>query len=187
MDGRFLSAIAVATLLAGCVETAPGGADETPPDITLRVLNASGDAGFSTYEGPEAPIDACVFPRQFPANLIISVGDAGGISLVNVHVFPARIVPGSVSVGPSAPATSHEITATGGAADLTIRVATPGDGLVRTGVVTTLDVTDGGTGAIGPTAITVDAVDVAGNAASLWQVDIQKEINRDIIVCRNSQ
>jgi hypothetical protein len=171
-------AFALLGLLAGCVEPRPSGVDMTPPRITLTLLDGTGTPRFDTDEENQNPADACGTARAFPATVSVAVGDPGGVRQVLIRLFPAALVRDSISVGPAAPATSHEVTRDGAADRLVITSEPPGPDLVRTGLVAIFDVSD-------LTAITVAALDASGNSNNLYQVDIRPP--DDAVICRNDR
>jgi hypothetical protein len=168
--------IVLCLLASACVRPAPTEPDSTPPGITLTLLSGSGTPHFSTDETDTNPFDACGTTRAFPATVSVAVGDAGGVEFVNIRMFPATLVPGSVTVGPASPETSVDVSRVGAADIVAITVRSPGSDLVRTGMLATFDVSESG-------AILVSAFDIAGNSIGLYQVDIRSP--NDGVVCRN--
>jgi hypothetical protein len=168
--------IVLCLLASACVRPAPTELDSTPPNITLSLLSGTGTPHFSSDEEDTNPTDACGMTRSFPATVSVAVGDAGGIHVVSVRILFAELVESSVTVGPATPGASYEIRRVGASDVLIITVRPPGTDLVRTGVVTTFDVE-------APGAILVEAFDVTGNAAYLYQVDVRGPT--DGVVCRN--
>lgn len=170
------AAIALCLLATACTRPAPTEPDSTPPGITLTLLSGSGTPHFSTDEADTNPLDACGTTRRFPATVSVAVGDAGGVEFVNIRMFPATLVSGSVTVGPASPETSVDVSRVGAADIVAITVRSPGSGLVRTGMLATFDISESG-------SILVSAFDVAGNSISLYQVDIRS--SNDAVICRN--
>jgi hypothetical protein len=170
------AAIVLCFLAGACVEPAPTEPDSTPSEITLSLLSGPGTPRFSTDEENTNPDDACATARNFPATLSVAVGDAGGVDAVNIRIFPPALIASSVEVGPASPESSHEVRRVGGTEILLITVRPPGTDLVRTGVLTTFEI------AI-PATINVDAFDVTGNEAHLYQVDVRD--SSDAVICRN--
>ena len=155
----------------GCIRPGPPGVDSTDPSIVLTALRAVGNPRFASDEPERQPKGSCVKFRSFPARLVLSVGDAGGVARASVRVLGARIPPESVSVGPDAPESSSEVTRPDGVSDvLTIQLSPPGPGTVRTGLVALFEVVPDDSPPIG---LLVTATDRAGNSTTLYQVDLR--------------
>jgi hypothetical protein len=166
--------------LAGCVKGGPPAMDTDPPSLTLTAFNRRGNPVFQSSEG-RAPVDACAKFAAFPARFLLSVGDSGGVSTAIIKTFTSRIAPSSVAVGPGAPESSWAIARPDGISDvLTVRLAAPGPGLVRTGLFVEFEASPDGR--FTELAINADARDVRGNAGSLYQVDAR--LSGDAVKCR---
>jgi hypothetical protein len=162
--------IIAAIAAAGCVTEAPTGPDAERPTVSVQVQNAVGGAKIFRSTDP-ATDSACVKVRSFPAKLVLSAGDAGGVNRVMLRVFPGTIDRGSILV-PTSADISYTVTPAGRGETLVISLTRPAPGRVRTGVVATLDAV-GPDGALPDFAVTAEASDYAGNRAFVQQVDIR--------------
>jgi hypothetical protein len=154
----------------GCVTDAPTGPDTEPPTIVVQVQNAVGGAKTFRSTDPASPA-ACVLVRGFPAQLVLTVSDAGGVNRAELRVFPGTIDRGSLSL-PTAADISHVVTASLGGETLSVTLTRPAPGRVRTGVIATLKA-DGPSSGAPDFAIRAEAADFAGNRAFLDQIDIR--------------
>ena len=157
---KSLLILIVVALMSSCVpRAAPTGDDDTVPNIVLTILNSAGAQSFSTDEGETAPDDACAEVQSFPTTLSVAASDEGGVRSIRVRVFPGRI--SRVSVAPA----TAEITLDSEYLDISTN---PPAGTIQPSVVTTFDVNES-------TAVVASALDEAGNASSLFQVDVRAQ------------
>ncbi|MFO1058507.1 MAG: hypothetical protein U1E53_16260 [Dongiaceae bacterium] len=161
--------------------TAPGRPRPTRPASRSRPSIAN--PVFRSSEGAAAPADACAKYRQFPAGFALAAADDGGVRLVTVRVFPGHLVRDSISVGPGAPESGWDIAALGPATELlTIRLAPPSAGSVRTGVLAIFEVAPANPDGV---AILASARDYRGNQGDLYQVDAR--LDADPVICRGQR
>jgi hypothetical protein len=162
--------LALAAMWAqGCSSTTAPVPDSTPPKIVLTALGAAGNPTFSSDETVQ-PKNACVKFRAFPARFVLSVGDSGGVGLASIRVANGRIVPESIIVGPDAPESSWEIKRLEGFSELLmIRLARPGAGAVRTGILGMFNIASDSQ----RTSILASAYDTSGNVAKLYEVAVR--------------
>lgn len=167
---KVLPVIIASIAVSSCVTDAPTGPDTERPTISVQVQNAVG--GARTFHSTDPASDsACVKVRAFPAKLVLSAGDAGGLNSVTLRVFPGSIDRTSVSL-PAVADISHTVTPAARGETLIVTMTRPAPGRVRTGLVATLDA-NGPAGDLPDFAIVAEASDYAGNRAFLQQVDIR--------------
>jgi hypothetical protein len=169
-------------LVAGCEVPAPT-TDTMTPTVSLIVSQGRGNKIFNSVDGDQNqsnPQDSCIKVPETPTQLIMFFGDQGGIQFATAKVFPGRIVPRSVEIGPSSPEATFSIRTERGADYLEIELTPPSPGTVRTGAIAIFEV-DGEL----PISITGSARDYAGNVAALQQVDVRAM--DDPVVCRGDQ
>jgi hypothetical protein len=171
--------LALAAMWAqSCSSTVAPVPDTTPPKIVLTALGAAGNPTFASDETIQRK-DACAKFRAFPARFVLSVGDAGGVGLASVRVANGRIVPESIIVGPDAPESSWEIKRLEGFSELLmIRLARPGAGAVRTGLLGMFNIMSDSQ----RTSILASAYDTSGNVAKLYEVAVRTD--GDTAECR---
>ena len=174
---KLLPCIATSIAAASCVTEALTGPDVERPTVSVQVQNAVG--GAKTFRSTDPASDsACVKVRAFPARLVLSAGDAGGVNQVTLRVFPGSIDRASVSV-PATADISYAVTPAARGEALVVTLARPAPGRVRTGLVATLDANGPG-GDLPDFAIVADASDYAGNRAFLQQIDVRPANSADV-------
>jgi hypothetical protein len=152
---------------AGCQVPAPI-VDTTPPEITVLVSGAHGRNIFRSADGVLAAPDNCIKVSDMPTQLILIVGDAGGVDSASINAFAGTIVPASVDVAPRAPEGSFAIRSGSGGDTLAITLTPPSPTTVRTAATAVFEVN----GTL-PMAITASARDRAGHAVELPQFDLR--------------
>jgi hypothetical protein len=169
--GRPKTVAAFAALLAtSCVTAGPPAVDRTRPTITLTAPRARGGPSFSSDEAAVTLADACAQFRAFPAMVVVTVYDAGGVRSLNVRAAFGRFDPSSISIGPSAPESTWGVRPVGTGESLDVTLAPPESGRVRTGVAAVFEVTSADQS---PVPLVVSATDYRGNMANLFQVDVR--------------
>lgn len=156
--------------LVGCVKSGPPAVDTVAPSLTLKAFNRQGNPVFRSSEGSQPPWDACAEFSSFPARFLLAVSDAGGVASAAVGTFLGHIEPTSVVVSPGVPESTWAISRPDSLNDeLRVRLAAPGPGLVRTGVLIEFQVSpvDGR-----PMVVLAGASDLRGNGGSLYQVTL---------------
>jgi hypothetical protein len=179
MQGTRAMLLALAVIgTEACSRSVPMVVDSTPPKIVLTALGAAGNSTFASDEALQRK-DACAKFRAFPARFVISVGDSGGVGLASIRVANGRIVPESIIVGPDAPESSWEIKRLEGFSELLmIRLARPGAGAVRTGLLGMFNIMSDSQ----RTSILASAYDTSGNVAKLYEVAVRTD--GDAAECR---
>ena len=125
-------------------------------------------------------VDRHAVARPSGVGHLLHVGDAGGVGLASIRVANGRIVPESIIVGPDAPESSWEITRLEGFSELLmIRLARPGAGAVRTGLLGMFNVMSDSQ----RTSILASAYDNSGNVAKLYEVAVRSSSD-DAAGCR---
>jgi hypothetical protein len=170
MHGTRAMLLALAVMAAdGCSRTVPTVVDATPPKIVLTALGAAGNPTFASDEAIQRK-DACAKFRAFPARFVLSVGDSGGVGLASIRVANGRIVPESIIIGPDAPESSWEIKRLEGFSELLmIRLARPGAGAARTGLLGMFNIMSDSQ----RTSMLASAYDTSGNVAKLYEVAVR--------------
>lgn len=171
----FLAACVV-LLLAGCETPAPTS-DADPPEITVTVARGRGDNIFRSEDGELATPDDCIKVPGTPVELVLIVGDSGGVQTAAISAFLGVIDPDSVEVTPAEPESSYSIGADRGTETLEITLRPPTPDTVRTGATATLQV-DGRL----PVVIGAYARDQSGNTVELSPFELRTL--DDAVICR---
>ena len=169
-------AAGVVFFVAGCEVSAPT-TDTTTPEITVIVSGGRGGNIFRSIDGELDAPDNCIKVPDTPTQLVMIVGDSGGVKFASINAFSGPIVPGSVELIPRPPEASFRIRTERGADFLDITLTPPAPGRVRTGATAVFEV-DGEL----PKAISASARDYAGNVARLPQFNLHA-LN-DVVLCR---
>ena len=164
-------AAGVVVFVAGCEVPAPT-TDTTTPEITVIVSGGRGGNIFRSIDGELDAPDNCIKVPDTPTQLVMIVGDSGGVKFASIKAFSGPIVPGSVELIPRPPEASSRIrTERGGADNLDITLTPPAPGRVRVLATAVFEV-DGGL----PIGIRASAREYAGNEALLPLFSLEPRI-----------